>query len=1047
MNKLRSCLRCVSVICVLALTIHGFEATAAEDISFQRQIRTILSDKCFQCHGPDSAERHAGLRLDEEESAKSKLDSDLTAIVPGKPDDSELVHRIVTTDTDLVMPPPDSGKSLSSTEIDLLKEWIKQGAEWEQHWAFEPIERPEVPAAETVISPGSEIDRFIVAELPAKHLQPNPPADKAALLRRVTFDLTGLPPTLDEVRRFRADASPDAFENAVDRLLASPQYGEHRARFWLDAARYGDTHGLHLDNYREMWAYRDYVINAFNDNKPFDVFTVEQLAGDLLQDPTDEQLIATGFNRCHVTTSEGGSIAEEVHSRNVVERVVATGTVFMGLTMDCTRCHDHKFDPLTMTDFYSLYAFFNNIDGKPLDGNKKDHAPILKVWTSEAKRQLADLESEQSEAERQLAQLLASIDYHEPATPTPPTKAAPEEFVWIDDEIPVGATPTGDQPWTFVEAPNPVFSGKNSHVGEATGRGQHLFQSAPSPLVIKEGDVFFSYVYLDPENPPQQIMLQWNDGSWDHRAYWGENKIDWGTDNSASRRHMGALPEAGQWVRLEVPAKDVGFKKGSKITAWAFTQFAGKVYWDKSGTAEGESGNLLYDSFTLWLQDQAKQAGKTLPKPLQPIVIKPAQQLSAAEVESLQQHFFKTAYQPTRNKISGLEANVAAVKGKIDKLKNGLPTTLVYRERKDVNPAHILTRGEYDQKAEEVSRATPAVLPPVESDGPLDRLALANWLISDRHPLMARVTVNRIWQQFFGTGLVKTSEDFGSQGEQPSHPELLDWLASEFRSPQLPGAKHNWDVKHIVKLIVMSSTYQQAAHIDPSEFQIDPENRLLARGPRYRLDAEMLRDQALAVGGLLVEDVGGPSVKPPQPDGLWFAVGYSGSNTVRFKADTGNQKVHRRTLYTFIKRTAPPPQMSTFDAPSRESCTVRRERTNSPLQALLLMNDPQYVECARGLAIRAMKHVKQKQQSSSSSQIAGFLLQQAVLRDVTPDEVSGLVDDFEYYLADFSRDEERAAKLVAIGEQPAPDDMNTVQLAAWTMVANLVLNLDEVVNK
>lgn len=1038
-------MRCVPVLCVTAIAVLGMEASTAEEISFQRQIRTILSDKCFQCHGPDAAERHAGLRLDEEDSAKSKLESDLTAIVPGKPDDSEMWHRIVSTDSDLVMPPPESGKSLNKSEIALLRDWIQQGAAWEQHWAFESIVRPQAPNLPGRSAAGAvsnDIDRFVVAKLSEKQLRQNPPADKAELLRRVTFDLIGLPPTLEEVRNFQSDSSPNAFEKVVDRLLASPHYGENRARYWLDAARYGDTHGLHLDNYREMWAYRDYVINSFNSNKPFDVFTVEQLAGDLLEEPTDEQLIATGFNRCHVTTSEGGSIAEEVHSRNVVERVVATGTVFMGLTMDCTRCHDHKFDPLTMKDFYSLYAFFNNIDGNPLDGNKKDHAPVLKVWTTESRKQLAELEARKSDANQQLAELLATIDYKEPAAPTPPTKATPSEFVWIDDEVPAGATATGDQPWTFVEAPNPVFSGKKSHVGEATELAQHFFQSAPTPLIIDDGDVLFSYVYLDPKNPPEQIMLQWNDGSWEHRAYWGGNKINWGNNKSASRRDMGALPETGTWVRLEVPAKDVGFKKGSKITGWAFTQFGGRVHWDKSGKAEGESGTLLYDSFALWLQDQSKQAGKTLPKNLQALVKKPAEQLSQAETKLLQQHFFKTAYQPTREKLSALEAHASSINSKIDKLKGGLPTTLIYRERKDIKPAHILTRGEYDQKAEQVDRATPAVLPAVGSDGPMDRLTLANWLVSDQHPLTARVTVNRIWQQFFGTGLVKTSEDFGSQGELPSHPELLDWLASEFRSPQLSGAQHDWDVKHIIKLIVMSATYQQSARISPSEFQIDPENRMLARGPRYRLDAEMLRDQALAVSGLLVDDVGGPSVKPPQPDGLWFAVGYSGSNTVRFKADTGNEKVHRRTLYTFIKRTAPPPQMSTFDAPSRESCTVRRERTNSPLQALLLMNDPQYVECARGLAIRTMK-----QSDLSNPQKAAFLLQQVVLRDITDVEIAALVDDFNFFRADFLKDKDRAAKLVAIGEQPSPENLETVELAAWTMVANLVLNLDEVINK
>lgn len=1045
MNCLHTFLRCASLIgFAFASPIFGVQLLA-DEISFQRQIRPILSDKCFQCHGPDAAERHAGLRLDEENSAKGKLESGLTAIASGKPSNSEIVLRMLSNDEDLVMPPPHSGKSLKSEEIELLKAWIEQGAQWGQHWSFEPIERSEIPAIPESVSESAvanEIDRFIVAALPKKHLQPNAKAGKAALLRRVSFDLTGLPPSMDQVREFQADQSSDAYENAVDVLLASPHYGEHRSRYWLDAARYGDTHGLHLDNYREMWAYRDYVINSFNSNKPFDQFTIEQLAGDLLDNPSDEQLIATGFNRCHVTTSEGGSIAEEVHTRNVVERVVATGTVFMGLTMDCTRCHDHKFDPLTQQDFYSLYAFFNNIDGKPLDGNKKDHAPVLKVWTDKDRQYLTTLESQQAKRKSDLEQLFASVDYKEPKDPQPPVKKVPTEFVWLDDEVPAGTEATGDQPWKFVEEPNPVFSGKVSHVGESDGLGQHLFSGAKTPLEITGDDVLFSHVYLDPENPPTEVMLQWNDGSWSHRAYWGANSIDWGTVDSPSRRHMGPLPALGQWVRLEVSAKHVGLKKGSKVTGWAFTQFGGTVYWDKSGKVDAESGILLYDSFAQWKTDQAKQDGKTLPKEIGALFKVPAEERDAKQNERLQQHFFRTAYAETRDQALSLESQLKAATSSIKKLQDGLPTTLIYREREEVKPAFILNRGEYDQPAAEVSRATPKVLPDVQSEGQMDRLALARWLVADEHPLTARVTVNRIWQQFFGTGLVKTSEDFGSQGEMPTHPELLDWLASEFRKPQLSGAEHDWDLRHIVKLIVMSSAYQQSAFIDSGEFQIDPENRFMARGPRYRLDAEMLRDQALAVSGLLVGDVGGPSVKPPQPDGLWFAVGYSGSDTVRFKADNGSNKVHRRTLYTFIKRTAPPPQMSTFDAPSRESCTVRRERTNSPLQALLLMNDPQYVECARGLAIRTMM-----EPDLTDQQRATFLLEEVVLRKVNQQEIAALLEDYEFYRSDFASNTERANKLISVGEQPAPADLDAVQLAAWTIVANLVLNLDEVVNK
>lgn len=1016
---------------------------AADDVSFQQQIRGILSDRCFQCHGPDAQQRQAGLRLDLEDSAKGILDSGSRAIVPGSPDDSELMARIRSDDADLRMPPADSGKSLSQTETQLIRKWIADGANWSQHWAFQPIRRPEPPAIADQTGAVNDIDRFVRSRLPERRLRHNAEADRVSLLRRVTLDLTGLPPTLQEASDFLADGSPDAYEKVVDRLLTSPAYAEHMTRHWLDVARYGDTHGLHLDNYREMWSYRDWVIEAFNQNKPFDEFITEQLAGDLLDNATEDQLIATGFNRCHVTTSEGGSIAEEVHVRNVVDRVVTTGTVFMGLTMDCTRCHDHKFDPLTMKDFYSFYAFFNSIDGPPLDGNKKDPAPVMKVISDAQKAELAALDSTISQSQGQLDGYLTSIKYVEPETPQKPQLPVPQEFVWIDDSLPEGANAQGDTPWEFVKSPSPVFSGNVSSVRTATGLSQHFFDKASTPLKVSEGDTLFCYVHLDPQNPPKEIMLQWNDGSWNHRAFWGGDHIDWGQKNSPSRRHMGDLPATGRWVRLEVSAADVDLAPGSEINGWAFTQFDGTVHWDRAGIVSNSDQEPLYDSLELWEQDQKAAEGKALPENVRTILMQPQEQRSAEDSRMLQKHFLEYAFVNTQETVLPLKKQIAEATLAAKAIRDAAPTTLVFREMKEPKPAHILTRGEYEQKGEQVSRATPAVLPAMPKEAPLNRLGLAMWLTADNHPLTSRVTVNRLWQQFFGTGLVKTTEDFGSQGETPKHPKLLDWLAAEFRNPQTPGAAHKWDVKHLTKLIVMSATYRQTAHVLPQEFQIDPENRYLARGPRFRLDAEVLRDQALAVSGLLVNHVGGPSVKPPQPDGLWFAVGYSGSNTVRFTKDDGHEKVHRRTLYTFIKRTAPPPQMSTLDAPSRESCVVRRERTNSPLQALLLMNDPQYFECARALAERAMKEA-----GPTTIERARFILQQCVLRSPLMSELNGLVADFEEYLSEFRADPAAAAKVIAIGEAPPPPDSpDTGELAAWTLVANLVLNLDEVINK
>ncbi len=1027
---------------IAAVAVLNLSSRADEGISFATQIRPILSDKCFQCHGPDQSHREAGLRFDEEASATATLESGTAAIVPGDISASQMIARITTSDPDLHMPPASTGKSLTADEIKLLSQWIADGAKWGRHWAFEPVVRPDAPAVTDNAGVINPIDQFVKARLASAGLRQNAQADRVSLIRRVTFDLTGLPPTVQQVDDFLADGSVNAYEKVVDRLLASPQYGEHMARYWLDAARYGDTHGLHLDNYREMWAYRDWVIKAFNSNQSFDAFVIEQLAGDLLPNATDDQVIATGFNRCHVTTSEGGSIAEEVEMRNTVERVVATGTVFMGLTLDCTRCHDHKFDPLTAKDFYSLYAYFNSIEGNPLDGNRKDHAPVLKVLTDEQNMQIAALKQQSAMAQQQIRDIVLSIAYVEPEKPVEPIHSEPTEFVWVDDTVPAGANAQGNTPWEFVKAPAPVFSGLTSHKRTAAGLSQHFFEEAKQPLRIADGDVLFCYVYLDPANPPKEIMLQWNDGSWNHRAYWGSNSIDWGNDNSPSRFRMGDLPKAGEWVRLEVPAATVGLSADSEVRGWAFTQFDGTVYWDKAGIVSRLSQQPLYDSFNLWVRDQLAAGGSSLPEAIRSVLLLDADQRSADQTVTLREYFLQQAYAPVRAQIAAVEKQLSELDQQMLAIREAAATTLVYRESAQPKPAFILNRGEYDQPKDQVERAVPAVLPALPEGLPNNRLGLANWLVAPNHPLTSRVTVNRFWQQFFGTGLVKTTEDFGSQGEPPSHPQLLDWLSAEFMQPKLPGAVHPWDVKHLIKLVVMSGTYRQSAQVMPQALDKDPANRLLSRGPRFRLDAEMLRDQALFVSGLLVEKLGGPSVKPPQPDGLWFAVGYSGSNTVRFKKDDGKDKVHRRSLYTFLKRTSPPPQMSTFDAPSRESCTVRRERTNSPMQALLMMNDPQYVECARALAENAVE-----QPAESVAERIHWMLRTVVLRHPLQSEVDRLVEDYEVFLAEFAANPGAAEKLIAVGEVPPKAAVSPEQLAALTMVANVLLNLDEVINK
>jgi hypothetical protein len=871
-------------------------------------------------------------------------------------------------------------------------------------------------------------------------LKPAAEAAKTSLLRRVTFDLTGLPPTPDEVDAFVADPSPDAYEKAVDRLLKSPRFGEQMTRFWLDAARYGDTHGLHLDNYREIWPYRDWVIRAFNDNKPFDRFIVEQLAGDLLSHATLDQQVATGYNRCHVTTSEGGSIDEEVYVRNVVDQVDTNGTVFLGLSVGCSRCHDHKYDPIRQKDYYQLFAFFNNVQGPPHDGNASAPPPAIRVPTPEQRLLAAKLEEKIATLKQTIVTEAAKVKYDDALDANLSEVVERGDFVWIDDNVPVGAQMLVDGglnvAWKYAgKAEGPVLSGLHSLVLNAEGIKQNVFTNAKPGLKIGEGDRLFAYVYLDPLNPPKEVMLQWFTTNWLHRAYWGENLIPYGADNTTERHRVGDLPVTGKWVRLEVEAAKVGIKPGTIVTGWAFTQQGGTGYWDKSGleTWTPQEGQT-YDTLTAWIRAQKAGTAASLAKPLQDAVAAGKGKRTPEQVKLLRDQFLQMAFSGTRQQLAPLYEQIAVAERERQQIEQSAPTSLVFKESPTIKPAFLLKRGEYDRKGDEVGRDTPAFLPPLPPELPRNRLGFAEWLVAPNHPLTARVAVNRFWQQCFGTGIVKTAEDFGTQGERPSHPELLDWLAVEFQ-------ESGWNVKKTMKTIVMSATYRQASQTTREKLAKDPQNRLLARGPRYRLDAEMLRDQALLLSGLLAEKVGGPPVKPPQPSGLWEAVGYVSSNTRNFMADTGPDKVYRRSLYTFWKRTAPPPIMSTFDAPSRESCLVRRERTNTPLQALLLLNDRQYVECARVMAERGMK------QAGSPEARAAHLFKLATGRNPDTAELTELVGLYRDQLAIFEKDAARAQKLIGVGERKPDPSLEPADLAAWTMVANTILNLDEVITK
>ena len=813
----------VLFFCVVA-TVQA--QPASSKVSFDRDVRPILSNHCWKCHGPDAKERKAGLRLDQFDAMTKPAESGKAAVIPNKPEDSELLRRAFSSDSDELMPPASEDKPLSVAQKDILKRWIEQGATFEQHWSFRSVIRPSLPTVKNTAWPKTPIDHFIVARLEAEGLSPSPEADRETLIRRVTLDLTGLPPTIAEIDDYLNDRDANAYEKVVDRLLKSPHYGERMALDWLDASRFADTNGYHIDNGRDMTRWRKWVIDAFNRNLPFDQFTTQQLAGDLLPEPSDpaaafEQKLASGFHRNHMINFEGGAFPKEYHNAYIVDRVNTTATVWLGLTVACSQCHDHKYDPLTQREFYQFYAFFHNVAENGLDGRKGNAEPLLKFPTEDQQKQLAEL-----------IENIAKLD-----------------------------------------------------------------------------------------------------------------------------------------SRLKT-AKD----------------------------------------------DEAKT----------------------------------------------LKADLDRLRKQQTEIDQLIPTSMVMRELEQPRETFVLIRGQYDKPGDKVEAEVPAVLPRLPEGTPRNRLGLARWLTHPSHPLTSRVTVNRFWQSYFGTGLVKTSEDFGSQGEPPSHPELLDWLAAELMgrwgegeigsghavnlptspSPNPPTA---WDVKHLQRLIVTSATYRQASRVTPAMIARDPENRLLARGSRHRLPAEGIRDLALSVSGLLQHKIGGPSVSPYQPAGLWeeLMARADGKNwTAQEYSQSHGPDLYRRTMYTFWKRTCPPAQLATFDAPDRETCTVRRARTNTPLQALVLMNDPTYVEASRKLAERILL-----EGGTSFDKRITFAFRLTTSRKPTPRELAVLRRVFEQQSARFQADPAAATKLLSVGESPRHEQLAAHELATWAAVANVLLSLDEVVTK
>jgi len=1000
----------------------------AQDLAFNRDIRPILSDKCFACHGFDDKKREAGLRLDTPEGAMAKNEDGKAAIVPGKLDESMLWQRIVTTDKDDIMPPPKSHKVLSAPEKETLKKWIEQGAPYQKHWAFEAPVKPPVPEG-----PGHEIDRFIAARLKQDGRAFSAEAPREILIRRVSFTLTGLPPKVEEVDAFLSDAAPDAYDRMVDRYLVSPHYGEEMARLWLDVARYADTHGLHLDNERQTWAYRDWVVSAFNRNLPYDQFTIEQLAGDLIPDATQDQRVATGFNRCNVTTSEGGSINAEYIFRYAVDRASTTAQAWLGLTAGCAVCHDHKYDPITAKDFYSLYAFFHSNADPAMDGNKLLTEPVMKVMPPGYEEKIKLMEERLAAANTKLEAIANTVTYTEPSEQNPPPPPVnTQEHVWFDDAFPEGAqVQASGHPTTFVDTP--VVSGKKSLKRGGPDMAQDSFDAAAQPLEVPQNGKFFVHVHLDPNDPPEEVMIQFHTDAWKHRALWGQDIIELGAKGTAERHVAGPLPEAGKWVKLEVSAEKMGLAAGAKVAGYSFTVHGGTCFFDKMGVAGSvDPVNDPSLSFLAWRKAQKGKDTPNAPKEVKKwLKDGPEKERKPEEVQKMREFYVRTVCSSTRNHFQAELAEQATAKKERDDYTANAPSTFVWKDLEKPRDSFIMMRGAYDKPGEKVEPATPAFLPAMkkEAERRANRMDLANWIVARENPLTARVAVNRFWQQIFGVGLVKSSHDFGTQGDMPSHAELLDWLSVWFQDNQ-------WDVKKLLRLMLTSAAFRQHSAAPADAWTRDPENRLLARGPRFRLDAEQLRDQALFVSGLINLQMGGKGVNPYQPPNIWEPVGFGNSNTRNYKRDNG-PALYRRTIYTFIKRTAPHPILSNFDAPNREQSCIRRERSNTPLQALQLMNDVQFYEAACGLASRMIAA------ATTPEDRLAFAFRSILARKPAPEETAAAMELYARQLAKYQAAPETAKKAITFGESKPPPGINEPELAAWTLIANLILNMDE----
>ncbi len=1072
-----------SLALIVAIACYGFSSSVEsvtgqgkKTVDFNREIRPILSDNCLFCHGPDEKTRKARLRLDTKEGAFAKAG----VIKPGDAAGSRLFQRISTKDPASIMPPAASGHKLTDKQIDAIKRWIDEGAAWNEHWAFVAPKRPEIPKVSNPAWVRNPIDSFILAKLEKEGLKPSPEADRATLIRRLYFDLTGLPPAPADVDAFLADKSPDAYEKLVDKLLASPRYGERMAMQWLDFARYADTHGYHIDSHRDMWPWRDWLIRAFNQNKPFDQFTIEMLAGDLLPDATIDQKIATGFNRNHMINFEGGAIPEEYLNEYIVDRVETTSNTWLGLTMGCARCHSHKFDPISQKEFYQFYAFFNNVPEVGLDGRVGNALPFLSLPTEGQKVKQTELAKAIADREAIIAD----------------KQVAPLQEAWEKTLLGKQAEATTKNILAHFDLDGSLADSSGRYRHGRTLRGDPGFGGGMIARAVSlDGQTELSFGNPAPfdRNEPFTFAL-WMRPGLGKAANYAFQKIE----DQTSRRGFEMvfeethLIDIQRWaapltIRLTAAwpsdAIVIRTKESFNNNEWKHLAIA----YDGSGAAAGLKVYLngalapvevLKDSLKNQTKNNAdliigdKSLGRAysgglddmrfyssvlsaeeirnlaVEYPIQTILSGIAGKRSKEEIDRLREHYLVHVAPEEMKRAHAELKDLKAQKKAFDKT---ILNTMVMQELGKPRDTFVLARGDYRNKTDKVTPGVPSVLPPLPAGGGANRLALAKWLVDPHHPLTARVAVNRHWQMFFGHGIVKTSEDFGMQGELPVNQDLLDWLACEFaqgsgesesaiRNPQ--SAMKAWDVKALQRLILTSAAYRQSSKVTPALQEKDPENRLLARGPRHRLQAELVRDNALAISGLLDNRIGGPSVLPYQPAGLWEELAFGdGFSRQTYEQDHGPD-LYRRSMYTFWKRTVPPAALVTFDAPDREKCVIRRAVTNTPLQALILLNDPTYLEASRVLAEKTMLET-----TRDVNQRIASLFRRATARKPSAEETRVLRELLNQQLAVYRADKKAAADLLHNGESKADPKLDASELAAWTMVASTVLNLDETITK